>query len=38
MTRDPYRSNAAESKYGKEIAPSPTTFERGTFELKNHIF
>jgi hypothetical protein len=35
---DVYRSDAAESKYGNEIAPSPTTFGTGAFEFKNHIF
>jgi hypothetical protein len=35
---DFYRSYAAESKHGKEIAPSPTTFERVVFEFKKHIF
>jgi hypothetical protein len=31
------RLGAAESKYGQETTPSLTAFERGAFELKNHI-
>ena len=33
-----YRFDAAESKYGNEIAPSPITCERGVFKLKKTKF
>jgi len=31
------RLDVAESKYGNQIAQSPTIFEREAFKLKNHI-
>ena len=31
------RFEAAVSNYGNEIAPSPTTFERGAFQFENNI-
>jgi len=32
---DLYRLDVAESKYGNQIAQSPTIFEREAFKLKN---